>query len=76
MVVACRIARLMRLERTCPHLDAALLFEQDEWKVAYILNRRKVPKTPPKLNEVVRLVTMLSSFLARKGDDKPGVKTI
>jgi len=35
-----------------------------------------VPKTPPRLNEVVRLVTMLGGFLARKGDGEPGVKTI
>lgn len=76
MVVAWRIARLMRLGRTCPDLEAALLFEQDEWQAAYILNRKKVPKTPPRLNEVVRLVAMLGGFLARKGDGEPGVKTL
>ena len=76
MVVAWRIARLMRLGRTGPDLDAALLFAQDEWQAAYILNRRKVPNTPPKLNEVVRLVAMLGGFLARKGDGEPGVKTL
>jgi hypothetical protein len=75
MVVAWRIARLMRLGRTCPDLDAALLFERDEWQAAYILNRKKVPKTPPRLNEVVRLVAMLGGFLARKGDGEPGVKS-
>lgn len=76
MVVAWRIARLMRLGRTCPDLDAALLFERDEWQATYILNRKKVPKTPPKLNEVLRLVARLGGFLARKGDGEPGVKTI
>lgn len=76
MVVAWRIARLMRLGRTCPDLDAALLFERDEWQAAYILNRKKVPQTPPRLNEVVRLIAMLGGFLARKGDGEPGVKTI
>ena len=76
MVVAWRIARLMRLKRTCPDLDAALLFERDEWQAAYILNRKKVPKTPPRLNEVLRLVAMLGGFLARRGDGEPGVKTI
>lgn len=76
MVVAWRIARLMRLGRTCPDLEAALLFERDEWQAAYILNRKKVPKTPPRLNEVVRLVAMLGGFLARKGDGEPGVKTL
>jgi hypothetical protein len=50
MVVAWRIARLMRLGRTCPDLDAGLLFESDEWKAAFILNK----KTPG-----VRLVVVL-----------------
>lgn len=76
MVVAWRIARLMRLGRTCPDLDAGLLFERDEWRVAFILNKRKPPKSSPRLNEVVRLVAMLGGFLARKGDGEPGVKTI
>jgi hypothetical protein len=76
IVVAWRIARLMRLGRTCPDLDAELLFESDEWRAAFILNKRKPPKTPPRLNEVVRLVAMLGGFLARKGDGEPGVKTI
>lgn len=53
-----------------------MLFERDEWQAAYILNRKKVPKAPLRLNEVVRLVAILGSFLARKGDGEPGVKTI
>ncbi len=52
-----------------------MLFEQYEWQAAYILNRGKVPKSPPRLNEVVRLVAMLGGFLARKGDGEPGMKT-
>src|ERR1700744_575385 len=76
MVVAWRIARLMRLGRTCPELDAGLLFETDEWKAAFILNRKTPPDKPPQLNEVIRLVARLGGFLARKGDGEPGVKTI
>ncbi|NYH20784.1 hypothetical protein GGD40_000270 [Paraburkholderia bryophila] len=76
MVVAWRIARLMRFGRTCPDLDAGLLFEPDEWKAAFILNKKTPPDKPPQLNEVVRLVAMLGGFLARKGDGEPGVKTI
>ena len=76
MVVAWRIARLMRLGRTCPELDAQLLFEPDEWQAAYLLNRKEPPAMPPSLNEVVRLVARLGGFLARKGDGEPGVKTI
>ena len=32
MIVAWRIARLMRLGRNCPDLDAQLMFEPDEWQ--------------------------------------------
>ena len=76
MVVAWRIARLMRLGRTCPELDAALLFDRDEWEAAYILMKKPPPKKPPQLNAVVRLIAMLGGFLGRKGDGEPGVKTI
>ena len=50
MVVAWRIARLMRLGRSCPELDAQLMFEPDEWQAAYILNKKKLPDKPPTLN--------------------------
>jgi hypothetical protein len=46
MVVAWRVARLMRLGRTCPDLDAELLFERDEWRAAFILNKKK-PRNHP-----------------------------
>lgn len=76
MVVAWRIAALMRLGRSGPDMDAQVMFEPDEWKAAYILNKLPPPQSPPKLNDVVRLVARLGGFLARKGDGEPGVKTI
>jgi hypothetical protein len=76
MVVAWRIARLMRLGRTCPDLEAELLFEREEWQAAFILNKKRPPKKPPRLNEVVRLIARLGGFLGRKGDGEPGVKTL
>lgn len=48
MVVAWRIAFLMRMGRNCPDLDAALFFERDEWRAAYILNGKKPPAAPPR----------------------------
>jgi len=76
LVVAWRIARLMRLGRTVPDLDAALLLEPEEWQAAYILAKKPLPKQPPRLNEVLRLIARLGGFLGRKGDGEPGVKTI
>ncbi len=72
MITSCRVARLMRLGRTCPELDAELMFDRDEWQAAYLLNNNKPPATAPRLNEVIRLIAKLGGFLARKGDREPG----
>lgn len=76
MIVAWRIAYLMRLGRTCPDLDAAMFFDPDEIHGAYLLMNKRRPKGVPKLNEVLRLVAQTGGFLARKGDGEPGAKTI
>ena len=44
LVVGWRIARLMRLGRTLPDLDAALLLEPEEWQAAYILAKKPLPR--------------------------------
>ncbi|WP_338844729.1 IS4 family transposase [Massilia sp. W12] len=75
MVVAWRIAYLMRKGRTCPDLDATLFFDPDEIRAAYLLNKKKAPAMPG-LNEVLRMVARVGGFLARKHDGEPGVKTI
>ena len=76
MVVSWRLARLVRLGRTHPDLAATMLFTDDEWKGAYILAKKPVPKTTPTLREVIRRIAMLGGFLARKSDGEPGVKTL
>jgi hypothetical protein len=75
MVVAWRIAYLMRSGRTCPDLDAALFFDPGEMHSAYLLNDQDAPDKP-RLNDVLRLVARLGGFLGRKSDGDPGVKTI
>lgn len=76
LVVAWRIAHLVRTGRNGPDLDAALFFDPDEIRGAYLLTKKKPPSKPPRINEVLRLIAMLGGFLARKGDGEPGVKTI
>ena len=76
MVIAWRINRLMRLGRTVPELPADLVFEPDEWRAAFILNKKPVPKKMPTLNEVIRLIAQRGGFLGRKGDGEPGAKTL
>jgi hypothetical protein len=76
MIVAWRIASLMRMGRTCPDVEASLFFDPDEIQGAYLLTKTKPPNKPPGINEVLRLIATLGGFLARKGDGEPGVKTI
>jgi len=71
MVVAWRIAHLMRLGRACPDLDASLFFDPDEIQGAYLLMEMKQP-TKPTLNEVPRLIARLGGFIGRKSDGEPG----
>ena len=76
LVIAWRINRLMRLGRTVPELDAELVFEPDEWRAAFILNKKPIPKKTPGLNEVIRLIARRGGFLGRKGDGEPGARTL
>jgi hypothetical protein len=76
MVVAWRITYLMRKGRTCPDLAASLFFDPDEIRGAHLLTKRKMPATPPTLNEVVRMIAQVGGFLGRKSDGEPGAKTI
>lgn len=48
MVIAWRINRLMRLGRTVPELEAELVFEPDEWRAAFILNKNRYRKRCPR----------------------------
>jgi hypothetical protein len=66
MVVAWRIAYLMRLGRDRPDLDAALFFSADEIRGTYLLSKQPKPKQPPRLNDVIRLIAQLGGFLGRK----------
>ncbi|MEO7496433.1 MAG: IS4 family transposase [Massilia sp.] len=75
LVVAWRIAHLMRMGRTCPDLAATLFFDPDEIQAAYLLNKALAPPAP-RLNEVVRMIARVGGFLARKSDGEPGAKTI
>lgn len=76
LVVSWRIARLMRLGRSVPDLPAGLYFAPEEWKAAFILRKKPLPKQPPRLNQVIRLIAALGGFLGRKGDGEPGVKAL
>ncbi|MBS1191953.1 MAG: transposase [Rhodocyclaceae bacterium] len=76
LVVAWRLARLMRLGRVHPDLEAALFFAPEEWQAAYLLGKKALPKTRPCVREVIRQIASLGGFLGRKCDGEPGVKSL
>lgn len=76
LVVAWRLAYLVRLGRVHPELPASAVFDQMEWQAAWLLAEKDPPKKTPTVREVIRRIAMLGGFLARKGDGEPGVKTL
>jgi hypothetical protein len=77
LIVAWRIQFLLTLGRDTPGLPCDSVFEPDEWKAAWIVAKRTVPPdTPPKLQEMIRMVATLGGFMGRAGDGQPGSKTL
>jgi hypothetical protein len=76
VLVAWRVLRLMRLGRLCPELSCEVFFSPDEWQAAYLVARKTLPKQPPTLNEVVRVVASFGGFLGRRRDGEPGAKSL
>jgi len=76
MIIAWRIGYLMRLGRACPEMDCEVVFDHEEWQAAWLVARKPLPKTPPTLNDAIRLIATFGGFLGRKGDGEPGAKSL
>lgn len=76
LIVSWRVAHLMRMGRSCPDMEARLLFDPEEIQAAYLLSKKPRPKKDPRLDDVIRLIAGLGGFLGRKGDGEPGAKTL
>ena len=77
MIIAWRILFLTTLGRKCPELPCNAVFDDGEWRTAYIVSKRKPPPDqPPPLNEMIRIIAGFGGFIGRKGDGFPGPQTI
>lgn len=75
LIIAWRILFLTMIGRICPDLSADQLFEEFEWKAAYMVYYKKPPPLiPPKLNEIINIIASFGGFLHRKYDRTPGIK--
>ncbi len=79
LIVAWRVLYLTMVGRETPNLPCSVVFEDYEWKALYVFvhkSRDAVPKEPPTLREVTRLIGRLGGHLGRKSDGHPGPMTL
>jgi hypothetical protein len=75
-IVAWRVVYLCRLGRECPDLSCEVVFEPCEWKAVYVaIKKQEPPKTPPRLNEIIRMIAALGGYVIRKST-QPGPQTL
>jgi hypothetical protein len=76
MIVAWRIAYVMKLGRVCPDMPCDVIFEDAEWRSVYHVVTRKPADKKPTLSEMVLMVASLGGHLGRKGDGPPGAQSM
>lgn len=77
MIIAWRVLFTLMLGRACPDMACDILFDEQEWRAAYIVvKRRSPPSKPPTLGEMVAWVASLGGYLGRKHDGPPGPKVM
>jgi hypothetical protein len=76
MIVAWRTLYTVRLGREFPDMDCETIFEPDEWRSVYrVVKNVEPPSTPPRLQEMIRMIAHLGGYIDRPRDDEPGPQT-
>ena len=77
LIIAWRTLYTVRLGRDCPDLDCEAIFEPDEWKSVYrVVKNAEPPSTPPRLQEMIRMIAQLGGYINRPRADEPGPQTV
>ena len=72
-IVAWRVLYLTYLNRTCPTLPCTVVFEECEWKSVWlVVAKQPLPKKPPELAEMMRLLTQLGGYNNRPSEPPAG----
>jgi hypothetical protein len=77
-IVTWRTLFVCRVGRSCPDMDCEAVFEPSEWKAVWsAVTGESLPRTPPRLADVVRLIAQLGGYVNRpKRKDPPGPQTV
>jgi hypothetical protein len=77
LIAAWRVLFLSRIGRECPDVSCEVVLDPAEWQSVYQYVRREPPpETPPKLQDMIRMVAQLGGYVNRKRADEPGVQTL
>jgi hypothetical protein len=76
-IVAWRVLYLTYLNRSCPRLPCTVVFEEGEWKSVWlVVAKLPLPKKPPELAEMMRLLTQLGGYNNRSGEPPAGPQSL
>ena len=76
LIVAWRTLFVCHMGRNCPDMDCEAIFEPSEWKAVWVtVKRKRLPKKPPRLAEMVHLVASLGGYIERRNSE-PGAQTL
>ena len=73
-IIAFRIYWITWIGRLASDQDCRVILSEPEWKILYCHRHktRKLPTTPPSVQDSIRWIAMLGGFLGRKHDGDPG----
>lgn len=76
-IIAWRILSLTHLGRQCPELPVETVFADFEWKPVWrVVTKKPLPKTPPRLNAFLKLLTQLGGYNNRPSERAAGPQPI
>lgn len=77
MIIAWRSLYVCRLSRTHEHSCCELVYEKSEWQSVWqIVKRSPLPKRPPRLLEMTKIVAELGGYVNRQRAGPPGPQSM
>ena len=74
MIIAWRIQSIVMLGRAYPDLPCDVVFDDLEWRTAFVIRHHRPPTTPPRLADMITIIASFGGYLAR--NPPPGPKAI
>ena len=74
MIIAWRIQSIVMLGRAYPDLPCDVVFDDLEWRTAFVIRHHRPPTAPPSLADMIIIIASFGGYLAR--NPPPGPKAI